>query len=48
LDVSFQELDKSWAFVSAYVGFPLPIHRRNWKCLACGHQWENTDELQEP
>ena len=48
LDVSFEELDKPIAFVSAYMGLPLPVHRRNWKCHACGNEWENTDPIQEP
>ncbi len=48
LDVSFEELHKSWAYVSAYVGFPLPVHRRNWRCHACGREWENSAPPQEP
>lgn len=46
LDVSFEELNKSVAFVSAYIGFPLPVHRRNWKCHDCGHEWENRGQTQ--
>ncbi len=48
LDVRFEELDESVAFLTASIGFPLPVHRRNWKCHACGHEWENAGELQEP
>jgi len=48
LDVSFEELDKPVAFVSAYIGLPLPVHRRNWKCHRCGRDWENIAQTQEP
>ena len=48
LDVSFEELDKSWAYVSAYIGFPLPVHRRNWRCHTCDRKWENSAPPQEP
>jgi hypothetical protein len=43
LDVSFEELNKPIAYASAYIGFPLPIHRTAWKCHACGREW-NDDE----
>ena len=48
LDVSFEELDKPVAFVSASIGLPLPIHRRNWKCHSCGRDWENSAQTPEP
>jgi hypothetical protein len=50
LDVSFQELNKPVAYTSAWVSIPLPVHRKAWKCHACGSEWEDTDPAtrQEP
>lgn len=47
LDVTFEELNKPIAYASAYIGFPLPIHRTAWKCHACGREWD-ADESQTP
>jgi len=41
VDVSFRELRKRLAFVSAYFGLPIPLKRRGWKCHACGHSWQD-------
>lgn len=50
LDVSFQELNKPVAYTSAWMSIPLPVHRKAWKCHACGSEWEDTDPSsgQEP
>ncbi|MGE5114178.1 MAG: hypothetical protein ACM3JB_25230 [Acidobacteriaceae bacterium] len=39
VEVSFEELNKPVAFASAYFGFPIPVHRRGWKCHSCNHAW---------
>jgi hypothetical protein len=44
LDVSFQELIKPVAFISAYFGLPIPLKRRGWKCHSCGHSWRKFDD----
>jgi Putative prokaryotic signal transducing protein len=41
IDISFRELNKRVAFVSAYFGLPIPLKRRGWKCHACGHLWQD-------
>jgi hypothetical protein len=43
LEATFEELNKPVAYVSAWVGLPLPVHRAAWRCHACGRQWEDTD-----
>lgn len=43
LDVSFRELDKFFSYGSAYVGIPVPVHRKAWTCGACGNEWEEHD-----
>jgi len=40
LDVSFQELYKPIAFGSLLINFPLPVHRRGWRCQSCRHVWQ--------
>lgn len=47
LDVSFQELNKFLSFGSAYVGLPVPVHKKAWTCHACGIEWEE-DSGQTP
>ena len=43
LEVSFEELNKPVAYVSASIGLPLPVHHAAWRCHACGRRWEDTD-----
>jgi len=46
-DISFEELNKPVAFVSAYLGLPIPLKRRGWKCHTCGHSWPKFEETIE-
>lgn len=39
LDINFEELSKPIAYISLYLGFPLPIHRKGWICHSCRHVW---------
>jgi len=41
LDVSFQELNKPVAYITAYFGVPLPVRRRAWRCHSCHVEWED-------
>jgi len=41
LDVGFEELIKSVAYTSAWVGLPLPVHYKAWRCHACQHEWQD-------
>lgn len=41
LDVTFQELDQSVAYVSAYFNLPIPLRRRAWRCHTCRAEWED-------
>jgi hypothetical protein len=40
LDVTYQELDKTVAYVSAYLIAPIPLRRRAWRCHSCRAEWE--------
>ena len=44
LDVTFQELNRPVAYVSAWVGLPLPVHRQAWRCHSCNAEWEDDGE----
>jgi len=45
LDISSEDLDKRVAYASMlFVGFPIPLHRRRWKCRACSYDWEPTED----
>jgi len=43
IDISFGELNKRLAFVSAYFGLPIPLRRPGWKCHSCGYSWRDAD-----
>lgn len=47
LEISFKELVKPVAFISAYLGLPIPLERRGWKCHSCGHSWRQSDDVSE-
>jgi putative signal transducing protein len=44
VDISFNELNRRVAFISAYLGLPIPLKRRGWKCHSCGHSWRQSDD----
>ncbi len=43
LDIGFEELNKPVAYASAYIGLPIPLHRKAWICHSCGREWEDTE-----
>jgi hypothetical protein len=45
LDISFEDSDKRVAYAGMlFVGFPIPLQRRRWKCQSCGYIWQPTDD----
>jgi putative signal transducing protein len=48
LDVTFQQLNQPVAYGSAWIGVPLPIHSKAWRCRACEHEWKDAGETPEP
>ena len=46
LDISFEELNKEVAYTSAWLGVPIPLQQKSWKCMTCGRRWveEATNE----
>ncbi len=43
LDVSYRELQKFASCGSAYLGIPVPVHKKAWFCHACGNEWQETE-----
>jgi hypothetical protein len=43
LDVNFEELYRPIAYVSLYLGLPLPVHRKGWICHSCRHTWRKDE-----
>jgi hypothetical protein len=43
LDVSFQELDRPIAYVSAFLNIPIPLQHSAWRCRACTSEWEDDE-----
>jgi hypothetical protein len=43
LDITFEELNKPVAYVSAYFNLPIPLHCRAWKCHSCKREWQDSD-----
>ena len=41
LDTAFAELNKKVSYTSAWLGVPIPLSRKDWRCHTCGHQWED-------
>jgi hypothetical protein len=41
LDVNFQELDRPIAYMSAFLGVPMPVQRPGWRCHSCDAEWED-------
>ncbi len=42
LDIIFEDLNKDVAYTSAWLGVPIPLQQKSWKCHTCGRRW--TDE----
>jgi hypothetical protein len=48
LDTTFQEIYRPIAYTSAWLGVPIPVQRKGWKCLSCGHEWQDEDRKGDP
>jgi hypothetical protein len=52
LDVTFRELDRPIAYLSAFLKVPLPVQRKAWRCRSCDVEWEDDglpdDRVQGP
>jgi hypothetical protein len=46
LDVTYEELDKPVAYMTAYAGVPIPFYKQGWTCHTCGNAWEGVGGTQ--
>jgi len=47
LDIVFEEINKEVAYTSAWLGVPIPLQQKSWKCLTCGRRWVEEEEASE-
>ena len=47
LDLRFEALNRPVAYTSAWLGVPVPLRQRRWKCDACGEIWKTELESSE-
>lgn len=40
LDVTFEALNRPIAYGTAWLGIPIPLRRKRWKCNAGGQMWK--------
>lgn len=45
LDISYETLHKPVAYTSAWIGVPIPVPRKRWRCNSCLAEWQ--DEADE-
>lgn len=45
LDISFEDLNKQVAFTGVFLGVPVPLRRRRWKCQSCSHTWSGDSAM---
>jgi hypothetical protein len=43
LDVSFEGLDKAVAYTSAWLGVPIPLPSKAWRCSTCDARWQDDE-----
>jgi hypothetical protein len=47
MDISFEDLNKPVAYTGIFLGVPIPVARRRWKCNSCGNVWQESDGASE-
>jgi hypothetical protein len=47
MDISFEDLNKPVAYTGIFLGVPIPLSRRRWKCNSCGKVWQEPEGVSE-
>jgi hypothetical protein len=45
LDIAYEE-NKPASYISAYIGVPVPVRKRGWKCHDCGNEWSEDSDAE--
>jgi hypothetical protein len=43
LKVGYESLNEPVAYGTAFLGVPLPVHRKGWYCQNCKHHWQGEE-----
>jgi hypothetical protein len=43
LDIEFEPINRKIAYPTAWLGVPLPVHHKAWRCRACTAEWDDAD-----
>jgi hypothetical protein len=46
-DVSLDGLDKRVSYATVWIGVPVPVTIKGWRCASCGHRWDDRAESAE-
>jgi len=47
MDTAFQELNKPVGYTTAWLGLPIALHEKSWKCISCGYTWDHSEIPEE-
>lgn len=47
VEITYESLNKPVAYGSAWLGVPIPLKANRWRCEACRHTWEMTQNPHE-
>lgn len=43
-DISLDGLDKRVSYATVWIGVPVPVTIKGWRCSSCGHRWTDNGE----
>ena len=46
-EVSLDGLDKRVSYATVWIGVPVPVTIKGWRCASCGHRWEDAEKSEE-
>jgi hypothetical protein len=47
-DISFDGLDKRVSYATVWIGVPVPVTIKGWRCSSCGHRWTDSEKSEDP
>jgi len=46
--MSFDGLDKRVSYATVWIGVPVPVTIKGWRCSSCGHRWTDSEKPEDP